>query len=213
MDIRKSKVEKNREWSVSTQRRLAAAMGVSALVSLTACDPVSTSGSISAPDENSSSSEDAISSSADQKNVSSSSIAPVSGVSSAFDDFPKSSSSVKIDSLEVTAGEIVPPLESSSSSARLEPPMSSSVEYPPLAGILPPDEIIQPEAGSPVNPEEFSSSSQGRIESSAATAGLSSSFSDVVPQSSSSEPEPLAGDPVEIAPPLAGVIENQPVEK
>ncbi len=204
MDIRKSKVEKNREWSVSTQRRLAAALGVSALVSLTACDPVSTSGSISAPDENSSSSEDAISSSADQKNVSSSSIAPVSGVSSAFDDFPKSSSSVKIDSLEVTAGEIVPPLESSSSSARLEPPMSSSVEYPPLSGILPPD--LPPV-------KTLSSSSQGRIESSAATAGLSSSFSDVVPQSSSSEPEPLAGDPVEIAPPLAGVIENQPVEK
>lgn len=204
MDIRKSKVEKNREWSVSTQRRLAAALGVSALVSLTACDPVSTSGSISAPDENSSSSEDAISSSADQKNVSSSSIAPVSGVSSAFDDFPKSSSSVKIDSLEVTAGEIVPPLESSSSSARLEPPMNSSVEYPPLSGILPPD--LPPV-------KTLSSSSQGRIESSAATAGLSSSFSDVVPQSSSSEPEPLAGDPVEIAPPLAGVIENQPVEK
>ncbi len=204
MNIRKCKVEKNREWSVSTQRRLTAALGVSALVSLTACDPVSTSGSISAPDENSSSSEDAISSSADQKNVSSSSIAPVSGVSSAFDDFPKSSSSVKIDSLEVTAGEIVPPLESSSSSARLEPPMSSSVEYPPLSGILPPD--LPPV-------KTLSSSSQGRIESSAATAGLSSSFSDVVPQSSSSEPEPLAGDPVEIAPPLAGVIENQPVEK
>ena len=202
MDIRKSKVEKNREWSVSTQRRLAAALGVSALVSLTACDPEPTSGSISAPDENSSS-EDAISFSADQKNVSSSSIAPVSGVSSAFDDFPKSSSSVKIDSLEVTAGEIVPPLESSSSSARLEPPMSSSVEYPPSAGILPPD--LPPV-------KTLSSSSQGRIESSAATAGLSSSFSDVVPQSSSSEPEPLAGDRVEIAPPLADVIENQPVE-
>ena len=203
MDIRKSKVEKNREWSVSTQRRLAAALGVSALVSLTACDPEPTSGSISAPDENSSSSEDAISFSADQKNVSSSSIAPVSGVSSAFDDFPKSSSSVKIDSLEVTAGEIVPPLESSSSSARLEPPMSSSVEYPPSAGILPPD--LPPV-------KTLSSSSQGRIESSAVTAGLSSSFSDVVPQSSSSEPEPLAGDRVEIAPPLADVIENQPVE-
>lgn len=204
MNIRKCKVEKNREWSASTQKRLAAALGVSALVSLTACDPVSTSGSVTPPDDNSSSSEGAISSSADQKNVSSSSIAPVSGVSSAFDDFPKSSSSVKIDSLEVTAGEIVPPLESSSSSARLEPPMSSSVEYPPLAGILPPD--LPPV-------KTLSSSSQGRIESSAATAGLSSSFSDVVPQSSSSEPGPLAGDPVEIAPPLAGVIENQPVEK
>ena len=204
MNIRKCKVEKNREWSASTQKRLAAALGVSALVSLTACDPVSTSGSISAPDENSSSSEDAISSSADQKNISSSSIAPVSGVSSAFDDFPKSSSSVKIDSLEVTAGEIVPPIESSSSSAMQAPPLSSSVEYPPLAGILPPD--LPPV-------KMLSSSSQGRIESSAATAGLSSSFSDVVPQSSSSEPGPLAGDPVEIAPPLAGVIENQPVEE
>ena len=204
MNIRKCKVEKNREWSASTQKRLAAALGVSALVSLTACDPVSTSGSISAPDENSSSSEGATLSSSDQETHSSSSVAPVSGVSSAFDDFPKSSSSVKIDSLEVTAGEIVPPLESSSSSARLEPPMSSSVEYPPLAGILPPD--LPPV-------KTLSSSSQGRIESSAATAGLSSSFSDVVPQSSSSEPEPLAGDPVEIAPPLAGVIENQPVEE
>ena len=143
-------------------------------------------------------------SSSDQETHSSSSVTSVSGVSSAFDDFPKSSSSVKIDSLEVTAGEIVPPLESSSSSARLESPMSSSVEYPPLAGILPPD--LPPV-------KTLSSSSQGRIESSAATAGLSSSFSDVVPQSSSSEPGPLAGDPVEIAPPLAGVIENQPVEE
>ena len=180
MNIRKCKVEKNREWSASTQKRLAAALGVSALVSLTACDPVSTSGSVTPPDDNSSSSEGATLSSSDQETHSSSSIAPVSGVSSAFDEFPKSSSSVEIDTLEVTAGEIVPPLESSSSSARLEPPMSSS---------------------------------QGRIESSAATAGLSSSFSDVVPQSSSSEPGPLAGDPVEIAPPLADVIENQPVEK
>jgi hypothetical protein len=204
MNIRKCKVEKNREWSASTQKRLAAALGVSALVSLTACDPVSTSGSVTPPDDNSSSSEGATLSSSDQETHSSSSVAPVSGVSSAFDDFPKSSSSVKIDSLEVTAGEIVPPLESSSSSARLEPPMSSSVEYPPLAGILPPD--LPPV-------KTLSSSSQGRIESSAATAGLSSSFSDVVPQSSSSEPEPLAGDPVEIAPPLAGVIEDQPVEK
>ena len=204
MNIRKCKVEKNREWSASTQKRLAAALGVSALVSLTACDPVSTSGSVTPPDDNSSSSEGATLSSSDQETHSSSSITPVSGVSSAFDDFPKSSSSVKIDSLEVTAGEIVPPLESSSSSARLEPPMSSSVEYPPLAGILPPD--LPPV-------KTLSSSSQGRIESSAATAGLSSSFSDLVPQSSSSEPEPLAGDPVEIAPPLAGVIENQPVEE
>ena len=46
MNIRKCKVEKNREWSASTQKRLAAALGVSALVSLTACDPVSTSGSL-----------------------------------------------------------------------------------------------------------------------------------------------------------------------
>lgn len=204
MNIRKCKVEKNREWSASTQKRLAAALGVSALVSLTACDPVSTSGSVTPPDDNSSSSEGATLSSSDQETHSSSSVAPVSGVSSAFDDFPKSSSSVKIDSLEVTAGEIVPPLESSSSSARLEPPMSSSVEYPPLAGILPPD--LPPV-------KTLSSSSQGRIESSAATAGLSSSFSDVVPQSSSSEPEPLAVDPVEIVHPLAGVIENQPVEE
>ena len=204
MNIRKCKVEKNREWSASTQKRLAVALGVSALVSLTACDPVSTSGSVTPPDDNLSSSEGATLSSSDQETHSSSSVTPVSGVSSAFDDFPKSSSSVKIDSLEVTAGEIVPPLESSSSSARLEPPMSSSVEYPPLAGILPPD--LPPV-------KTLSSSSQGRIESSAATAGLSSSFSDVVPQSSSSEPGPLAGDPVEIAPPLAGVIENQPVEE
>lgn len=171
MNIRKCKVEKNREWSASTQKRLAAALGVSALVSLTACDPVSTSGSVTPPDDNSSSSEGATLSSSDQETLSSSSIAPVSGVSSAFDEFPKSSSSVEIDTLEVTAGEIIPPIESSSS-AMQAPPSSSSVEYPPLAGILPPDEIIQPEAGSPVNPEEFSSSSQSRIESSAATAGV-----------------------------------------
>ena len=172
MNIRKCKVEKNREWSASTQKRLAAALGVSALVSLTACDPVSTSGSVTPPDDNSSSSEGATLSSSDQETHSSSSIAPESGVSSAFDEFPNSSSSVEIDSLEVTAGEIIPPMESSSSSARQDPPSSSSVEYPPLAGILPPDEVVQPEAGSPMDLEESSSSSQSRIESSAVTAGV-----------------------------------------
>ena len=184
MDIKKRKVKKNCEWSVSTQKKLAATLGVSALVSLTACDPVSTSGSISAPDENlSSSSEvqptcgevpcDGESSSSVQPN--SSSVAPVSGISSA-NDVINSSSSVAIDSLEITSGEIVPPFESS----------SSFEEYPPQAGILPPpEELIEPESGSPMDQGTLSSSSQSVVRSSSATAGLSSSFSDAIPSSSS----------------------------
>ena len=172
MDIKKCKVKKNCEWSVSTQKKLAATLGVSALVSLTACDPVSTSGSISAPDENLSSSSEFQPTCGE---------VPCDGESSSSmssaNDVLNSSSSVAIDSLEITSGEIVPPLESS----------SSFEEYPPQAGILPPppEELIEPESGSPMDQGTLSSSSQSVVRSSSATAGLSSSFSDAIPSSSS----------------------------
>ncbi len=181
MNIQKCKVDKNRDWTLATKKTLAAVFGVSALVSLSACDltsPDSTTSGAPAYTPDSSTS---------QPNSSASNI-PDGG---------NSSSSFSIDTLEVTSGEIVPPSSSSS-----EPPLS--------AGILPPEQVIppEPEAGSPFDQGSISSSSQQRIESSSATSGLSSSFSDVVPPESSSSsdttiiPEPLAGDPIIIDDPI-----------
>lgn len=207
MDIKKSKISGNREWSPSTQKKLASMLGVSAATvlasaALTACDTTSaTSGQVVEPtsseqmtcgmmpcgweyDESSSSvaesssSQTRLSSSVEiisagiplpQIESSSSWPEPVSGISSGHDGPVRvSSSSYSIDTLEVTAGEIVPPIESSSSM------------------------YIEPESGVPFDEGEPSSSSVA-------------------------EPEPLAGDPivtepvVEPGPILAGVIEDAPV--
>lgn len=191
MNIQKCKVDKNREWTLATKKTLAAVFGVSALVSLSACD-------LTSPDSTTSGAPTYTPDSSTSQPNSSASNIPDGG---------NSSSSFSIDTLEVTSGEIVPPLESSSS---IVPPSSSSLEPPLSAGILPPEQVIppEPEAGSPFDQGSISSSSQQRIESSSATSGLSSSFSDVVPPESSSSsdttiiPEPLAGDPIIIDDPI-----------
>lgn len=235
MDIRKGKVEKNRVWSANAQKVLASFLGVSAISMLAACVPVDsvaggevdatppspdpaqmTSGDVAYPEssasvssssvsqpQSSSSVESAggtssssfydpplagvieaessissevssssrhvdisypmssgmpmnyLSSSSFTRSSSSSLMPPTSGVSMPYEPV-SSSSSYRVDSLEITAGEIVPPVESSSSSFNNEEP-------PPLAGI--------PELSS-----------------------------------SSSEPEPLPGDPIELPEPLSGDV-------
>ncbi|MBR2307817.1 MAG: hypothetical protein IKA48_11550 [Fibrobacter sp.] len=189
MDIKKAKVLGNREWSPSTQKKLASMLGVSAATvlasaALTACDTTSaSSGDVVEPtsseqttcgampcdwEYNESSSSVAPSSSSQTRY--SSSIDPVGGISSNSEPPRPLSSSYEIDSLEVTSGEVIPP------------------------------EYIEPESGSNIDTGhlESSSSSYKRIESSSTTSGLPHSSSDAIQPSSSSSMElvPLAGDPV-----------------
>lgn len=189
MDIKKSKISGNREWSPSTQKKLASMLGVSAatvLVSaaLTACDTTSaTSGQVVEPtsseqmtcgempcdweyDESSSS----VAESSSSQTRYSSSIDPVGGISSNSEPPRPLSSSYEIDTLDVTSGEVIPP------------------------------EFLEPESGSNID--------TGHLESSSSVAPSSSSVAELVP---------LAGDPivtepvVEPGPILAGVIEDTPV--
>ena len=221
MDIKKCKIEKNREWSQSTQKNLASMLGITAALSLsgatlTACGDVVAGGDIETIESSeqmtcgkmpcdgdirpeSSSSQTKFSSSIDPTSgVSSSSIAPRPNSSNSEDPplsagiLPPSSSSYEIDTLEVTSGEVIPP------------------------------EIVGPESGSNIDIghlessssiAEPSSSSFQQIRSSSTTSGMPHSSSDaILPSSSSTEPGPLAGDPaVEPGPMLSGVIENTPV--
>ena len=190
MDIKKSKISGNREWSPSTQKKLASMLGVSAVTviasaALTACDTTSaTSGDVADPptsseqmtcgmmpcgweyDESSSS----VAESSSSQTRYSSSIDPVGGISSNSEPPRPLSSSYEIDTLDVTSGEVIPP------------------------------EFLEPESGSNID-----------------TGHLESSSSVAEPQYSSSEVlEPLGGDPIEIEPVevgpiLAGVIEDTPV--
>ena len=189
MDIKKAKVLGNREWSPSTQKKLASMLGVSAATvlasaALTACDTTSaSSGDVVEPtsseqttcgempcdwEYNESSSSVAQSSSSQTRY--SSSIDPVGGISSNSEPPRPLSSSYEIDSLDVTSGEVIPP------------------------------EYIEPESGSNID--------TGHLESSSSVAPSSSSVAELVP---------LAGDPivtepvVEPGPILAGVIEDTPV--
>ena len=218
MDIRKGKVEKDCVWSANTQKVLASFLGVSAISMLAACVPSDSvtggevdatlpspdpaqmmSGDVAYPESSASVSSSSVpqpplssssvprpsfssssfyyppqagvidnsypmssgmpmnysSSSSFTRSSSSSLMPPTSGVSMSYEPV-SSSSSYRVDSLEITAGEIVPPVESSSSSFNNEEP-------PPLAGI--------PELSS-----------------------------------SSSEPEPLSGDPIELPEPLSGDV-------
>ncbi len=232
MDIRKCKVEKNREWSANTQKVLASFLGVSAVSMLAACDLATsadvsvqdssdsayiTSGDVADPDEirlsspspspeSSSSSPSSVSSSQPR---SSSSFGPVSGVSSssfypplAGIVMPESSSSYPVDTLEITSGEIVPPMESSSSSSLHYANSSSGVPMMLSSSsfVAPP-----PEAGVPVD-EFHENSSSSRSEEPGPLAGIPEL------SSSSSEPEPLGGDPIEPPEPLSGdVAEPDPV--
>ncbi len=160
MDIKKAKVLGNREWSPSTQKKLASMLGVSAATvlasaALTACDTTSaTSGDVIEP------------TSSEQMTCGEMPCDGYIGPESSSSQTRLSSSSYEIDSLEVTSGEVIPPeflepesgtnidtghLESSSSSyQRIEsssttsglphssgdaiPPSSSSMELVPLAG-------------------------------------------------------------------------------
>lgn len=189
MDIKKAKVLGNREWSPSTQKKLASMLGVSAATvlasaALTACDTTSASsgddveptsseqttcGEMPCDWEYNESSSSVAQSSSSQTRYSSS-IDPVGGISSNSEPPRPLSSSYEIDSLEVTSGEVIPP------------------------------EYIEPESGSNIDTGhlESSSSSYRRIESSSTTSGLPHSSSDAIQPSSSSSMElvPLAGDPV-----------------
>ena len=190
MDIKKSKISGNREWSPSTQKKLASMLGVSAVTviasaALTACDTTSsTSGDVADPptsseqmtcgmmpcgweyDESSSS----VAESSSSQTRYSSSIDPVGGISSNSEPPRPLSSSYEIDTLDVTSGEVIPP------------------------------EFLEPESGSNID--------TGHLESSSSVAPSSSSVAELVP---------LAGDPivtepvVEPGPILAGVIEDTPV--
>lgn len=198
MNIQKGKILKDREWSLKTQKKLASMLGITAALSISGATLTACSGDVVAAgdieDAGSSSSEtlteglapiddgrlpvssSSVSSSSKEKM---SSMEPVGGISSNSEPprpmssseilqpgipLQESSSSYKIDTLEVTAGEV----------------------------------YIEPESGSNID--------TGHLESS----------SSVAEPSSSSEPEPLPGDPietkpVEVGPILAGVIENTPV--
>ncbi|MBR4348010.1 MAG: hypothetical protein IKP90_03615 [Fibrobacter sp.] len=180
MEIKKGKVLKDREWSPSTQKKLASMLGVSvvtvlASAALTACDTTSaTSGDVIEP----TSSEQMTcgempcdgdirpESSSSEESPNSSSLDPTSGISSSSMAPRPLSSSYEIDSLEVTSGEVIPP------------------------------EIVGPESGSNIDTghlessssiAEPSSSSYQRIESSSTTSGLPLSSSEAIP-----------GDPIEI---------------
>lgn len=188
MDIKKSKISGNREWSPSTQKRLASMLGITAALSISGTALTACSGDVSAPsDEDLSSSSEVIldgmgpiddrwqdvsssSVSSSSSGKMSSSLEPTSGISSNSEPPRPLSSSYEIDSLDVTSGEVIPP------------------------------EIVGPESGSNIDIEHLESSS-----------------SVAEPQSSSSEVlEPLGGDPIEIepvevGPMLSGVIEDTPV--
>ena len=210
MEIKKEKVLRDRDWSLKTQKNLASMLGITAALSLsgaalTACDTTSaTSGQVVEP----TSSEQMTcgempcdgdirpESSSSEKGPNSFGIEPTSGISSSSMAPRPLSSSYEIDSLDVTSGELIPP-------EFLEPESGSNIDTGHL------------ESSSSVAP---SSSSYKRIESSSTTSGLPHSSSDaILPSSSSTEPGPLAGDPivtepvVEPGPILAGVIEDTPV--
>ena len=214
MDIKKSKISGNREWSPSTQKKLASMLGITAALSISGTALTACSGDVSAPsDEDLSSSSEVIldgmgpiddrwqdvsssSVSSSSSGKMSSSLEPTSGISSNSEPPRPLSSSYEIDSLEVTSGEVIPP-------EFLEPESGSNIDTGHL------------ESSSSVAP---SSSSYKRIESSSTTSGLPHSSGDAIPPSSSSmELVPLAGDPVvpepvvEPGPILAGVIEDTPV--
>lgn len=162
MDIKKAKVLGNREWSPSTQKKLASMLGVSAATvlasaALTACDTTSaSSGDVVEPTSSEQTTCGAMPCDWEY-NESSSSVAQSSSSQTRL-----SSSNYEIDSLEVTSGEVIPPeyiepesgsnidtghLESSSSSSSGDaiPPSSSSMELVPLAGDpVVPEPVVEP---------------------------------------------------------------------
>ena len=177
MKIEKKKVVKSSKLSHFTKTTVAAALGIAASFSATACDdsvsaiggdnkaqePQPTCGKVACGEQHSSSSYTDISSSGEH--LSSEAIEALSSASQ-----PRSSSSI-----EPLSG--TPMIISSSS---VEKPSSSSMEQPPEAGILPPYEessssetlssssIVEPEplAGDPIITESSSSESTPSAQSS-----------------------------------------------
>ena len=177
MKIEKKKVVKNSKLSRFTKSAVAAALGIAASFSATACDdsvsaiggdnkaqePQPTCGQAACGEQYSSSSYTDISSSGEH--LSSEAIEALSSASQ-----PRSSSSI-----EPLSG--TPMIISSSS---VEKPSSSSMEQPPEAGILPPYEessssvapssssmeILEPLAGDPIVTESSSSESTPDAQSS-----------------------------------------------
>jgi hypothetical protein len=177
MKIEKKKVVKNSKLSRFTKSAVAAALGIAASFSATACDdsvsaiggdnkaqePQPTCGQAACGEQYSSSSYTDISSSGEH--LSSEAIEALSSASQ-----PRSSSSI-----EPLSG--TPMIISSSS---VEKPSSSSMEPPPEAGILPPYEessssvapssssmeILEPLAGDPIIQESSSSESTPDAQSS-----------------------------------------------
>jgi len=213
MNIKKCKVEKNREWSVATKTGLAAVLGISAFVSLSACDAdgVSATGI-----------DDPRITSKDPERTSGDVADPEYPPSS---ERQSSSSSVKLDSLEITSGEIA--LSSATSSSSLMPKSSSSFvtagivhqssnsykpasssSVTPSSSSMPPDIITSGILPMSSQEEVKSSSSEPPSSSSMPpdiiTSGIlpmssqeevkSSSSTKIPASSSSKEPEPLGGD-------------------
>lgn len=182
MNIKKCKVEKNREWSAATKTGLAAVLGISALISLSACetDGVSANG-IEEPRMNPK----------DPGHTSGDVADPEYPPSS---ERQSSSSSVKLDSLEITSGEIA--LSSATSSSSLMPKSSSSFV---TAGIVhqssnsykPASSSSEPPSSSSMPPDIITS---GILPMSSQEEVKSSSSTKIPASSSSKEPEPLAGD-------------------
>lgn len=234
MDIRKGKVERNREWSAATQKKLASMLGVSAMLSaavLAACDLGSNTG------------DDAV-------------VAPEGGIvapeptcgDNPCGDFESSSSQKQTPESSSSSQDIAPNLSSSVP----QPPFSSSSSYyPPLAGVVAPEtsvssdvssssrhvnisypmssgmpmqypnssssmrlsssSLMPPTSGVSMSYEPVSSSSSYRIDSLQTTAGevyVEPEPLAGIPElsSSSSEPEPLPGDPIELPEPLSGDV-------
>ena len=225
MDIRKSKVEKNREWSANTQKVLASFLGVSAVSMLAACDLLTTSGDVTVPD------------SSDSTYIPSGDVAypeSSSSISSSSESRPQSSSS-SINVPPLTAGIVAP--ESSISSEVSSSSRHVDISYPMSSGMpmnysssssftrMSSSSLMPPTSGVSMPYEPVSSSSSYKIDSLQTTAGEvyvepeSSSSGEPEPlagipelSSSSSEPEPLPGDPIELPEPLSGdVAEPDPV--
>ena len=199
MDIKKSKISGNREWSPSTQKRLASMLGITAALSISGTALTACSGDVSAPSD---------------EDLSSSSEVILDGMGPIDDRWQDlSSSSVSSSSNERMSS--MEPVAGISSSGVGPQPLSSSSEIL-LSGIPVPEtssrfeiETLEVTAGEVyIEPESGSNIDTGHLESSSSVAE---------PQSSSSEEvEPLGGDPIEIEPVepppmLSGVIEDTPV--
>ena len=205
MDIKKSKISDNREWSPSTQKKLASMLGVSAVTvlasaALTACDTTSaTSGDVAEPPTSSEQMTCGEMPCDWEYDESSSSVAE------------SSSSQTRLSSgvTPISSGIPLPEIESSSSWPEPVSGISSGHDGPVrVSSSSFAIDTLEVTAGEIVPPIESSSSMYIEPES-----GIP--FDEGQPSSSSvAEPEPLAGDPILIEPqPLAGVIEDQPVKE